>query len=112
MPPQIACAFALSDKTGKHKNCILLKRCISALRELIELLDFFKLSDSRLILMLLYNSRNLVINAFSSGLLGAWFRRKEVESAAAYCTVLPAQCTSALSSGFPISQGNAETLDR
>jgi len=111
MPPQIACAFALSDKTGKHKNCILLKRCISALRELIELLDFFKLSDSRLILMLLYNSRNLVINAFSSGLLGAWFRRKEVESAAE-AIVLHAQCTSALSSGFPISQGNAEAINR
>jgi len=27
-------------------------------------------------------------------------------------TVLHAQCTSALSSGFPISQGNAEELDR
>jgi len=34
--------------------------------------------------MLLYDSLNLVINALSSGLLeGAWFRRKEVESAAA-----------------------------
>jgi len=47
------------------------------------LLDFFSLFDSRLILALLYDSLNLVINAFSSGLLGAWFRRKEVESAAA-----------------------------
>jgi len=27
-------------------------------------------------------------------------------------TVLHAQCTSALSSGFPILQGNAEALDR
>jgi len=27
-------------------------------------------------------------------------------------TVLNAQCTSALSSGFPISQGNAEALER
>jgi len=27
-------------------------------------------------------------------------------------TVLHAQCTSALSFGFPISQGNAEALDR
>jgi len=39
---------------------------------------------SQLILTLLYHSLNLVINTFSSGLLrGAWFRRKEVESAAA-----------------------------
>ena len=39
---------------------------------------------------------NLVINAFSSGLLGAWFRRKEVESAATVelcCThKAPHQC--------------------
>jgi len=59
------------------------------------LLDFFNLFDSRLILTLLYDSLNLVINAFSSGLLGAWFRRKEVQSTAA--VVLHAQCTSALS---------------
>ena len=45
------------------------------------LFDFFNLFDSRLILTLLYDSLNLVINAFSSGLLGAWFRRKEVERA-------------------------------
>jgi len=47
------------------------------------LLDFFSLFDSRLTFKLLYDSLNLVINALSSGLLGAWFRRKEVESAAA-----------------------------
>jgi len=37
----------------------------------------------------MHDSLNLVINAHSSGLLGAWFRRKEVESDAAvglYCT--------------------------
>jgi len=32
---------------------------------------------------LLYDSLNLVINAFNLGLLGAWFGRKEVKSAAA-----------------------------
>ena len=47
------------------------------------LLDFFNLFDSRLIFRLLYDSLSLVINAFSLGLLGARFRRKEVESAAA-----------------------------
>jgi len=64
-----------------------LKCCISVLPECNQsLLDFFSLFDSRLILTLLYDSLNLVVNAFSSGLLivlGAWFRRKEVEIAAA-----------------------------
>ena len=41
----------------------------SALPEFIQLLDFFNISDSRLILAMLYDSLNLVINAFSSGLL-------------------------------------------
>jgi len=33
--------------------------------------------------MLLYDFLNVVINAFSLGLLGAWFKRKEVNSTAA-----------------------------
>jgi len=95
----------------KNENFIF-TRCINALPEFNQsLLDFFSLFDSRLILMLLYDSLNIVTNAFSSGLLGAWFKRKEVESAAAVGTVLHAQCTSALSSGFLLSQGNAEALD-
>jgi len=58
-------------------------RCISALPEFNQsLLYFFNLFDSRLVLKLLYESINLVINVLSLGLLGAWFRRKEVESAA------------------------------
>ena len=45
--------------------------------------------------------------------LGAWFMRKEVDSAAAVglCCTHNTPC-STLSSGFPISQGNAEALDR
>ena len=39
--------------------------CISALPEFNHLLDFFNLFDSRLILMLLYDSISIVINAFS-----------------------------------------------
>ena len=46
--------------------------------------------------MLLYDSSlNLVINAFSWGLLGAWFRINEVESAAEVglcCTHNPPVC--------------------
>jgi len=52
------------------------------LPEFNQLLDFFNVFDSRLILTLLYDSINLVISALSSGLLGAWFRINEVESAA------------------------------
>jgi len=45
-------------------------RRISALPEFNQLLlDVFSLFDSRLILTLLYDSLNLVINAFSLGLL-------------------------------------------
>jgi len=66
------------------------------------LLDFLNLFDSRLILMLLYDSTNFVINAFGSGaVMGAWFRRKKVESAPAVglCCM-----HNALSSVFPLSQ--------
>jgi len=41
------------------------KCCISALRELNQLLDFFNGVDSRLILAMLYDSLSFVINAFS-----------------------------------------------
>jgi len=40
------------------------------------LLYFFNLFDSRLTLTLLYDSLNLVINAFSSGLLGSMIQEK------------------------------------
>jgi len=51
--------------------------CISALQEINRsLLDFFSLSDSRLILTLLYDSLNLVINAFSLGLLESMVQKK------------------------------------
>jgi len=87
-------------------------RCITALREFNQsLLDFFKLYSSRLVFTLLYDSLNLVINAFSLGPLGAWFRRKKAESTAAV-GLLHAQSTSVLSSGFSLLQGNTEPPDR
>jgi len=77
------CASALPGKTGNIKFAFY-THCISALPEFNQmLLDFFNLFDSRLIFTLLYDSLNLVINAFSLGLLGAWFMRNEVNSAAA-----------------------------
>ena len=55
-------------KLGNKNRIFSLKCCISALTEFSQsLLDFFSIFDSRLILMLLYDSLNLVINAFSSG---------------------------------------------
>jgi len=57
-------------------------RFISALPEFNQLFVFLNVFDSRLILTLLYDSLNLVINAFSWRLLGAWFRINEVKSAA------------------------------
>jgi len=58
-------------KRGTRKSHFSLKCCVSALPEFNQsLLDFFSLFDSRLILALLYDSVDLVVNAFSSGLLG------------------------------------------
>jgi len=78
VPPQMTCASALPGKTGKHENRIFsVKCCITALPECNQyLLDFFNLFDSRLILTLLYNSLNLVINTFSSLLLGGIVQEK------------------------------------
>ena len=58
--------------------------CISALPEFNQLFDFFNRFESRVIITLVYDSLSLVINAFSyREYWGAWFRRKEVDSAAA-----------------------------
>ena len=64
MPPQITCATALHDKTGKHKNCIfdsndVLVHSLNSTSCLIISLTH----DSRL--TLLYDSLNLAINVFS-----------------------------------------------
>jgi len=61
---------------------------------------------------MLYDSVNHVINAFSPQ--GCWgmVQEKGSRERCRSWTVLHAQRTSALSSGFPISQGNAETLKR
>jgi len=88
-------------------------RCISLLPEFNKsLLDFFNLFDSRLVFTLVYDALNLVINAFSSELLGGMVQEKESRELCSNWTVLHAQSTSALPSGFPLSQGNAEILDR
>ena len=60
-----------------HSNAVLV-HCLNSTSCLISSIFF----NSQLILMLLYDSLNLVISAFISELLGAWFRINEVESAA------------------------------
>ena len=40
-------------------------------------LDFFKLTDSRLILLLLYDSLNLIISGVHQSHLGSWGHRAE-----------------------------------
>ena len=57
-------------KRGNAKIAFSLKCCISALPVFNQMLDFFNLLDSQLILTLMYDSLTLVINAFSYGLLG------------------------------------------
>jgi len=78
VPAQITRASALPGKTGNTKIAFF-TRCISALPEINQsLLDFFNLFDSRLILTLLYDSLNLVINAFSLRLLGSMVQEKGI----------------------------------
>jgi len=73
------------EKRGNAKIAFFTCR-ISALPEFNQsVLDFFNIFYSRLIHAAIYDSLNLIVNAFSWGLfgVGAQFRRKEVESAAA-----------------------------
>ena len=87
---------------------LLFTCCISALPDFSQLLfDFFNIFDSRLIFPLLYDSLNLVINAFSLRLLEFTVQEKSQERCSSW-TVLHLQSTSALSSGFALWQGNAE----
>jgi len=75
MPPQVMCALHYLAKRGNTKIAFFsLKCCISALAEFNQsLLDFFSLFDSRLILIPLYDSLNLVVNAYRSGCCGHGF---------------------------------------
>jgi len=70
MSHQITYASALPAKTEKRENCIFPQVLYSALPEFNQVLDFFNLFDSRLILTLFYNSLSLVTNAFSYGTVG------------------------------------------
>jgi len=106
MPPQITCASALPSKTRNTKNAFF-THCVSALPEFNQsLLDFFDLSDSwfsHAAAWLPKSCSQWVQFGLLGGIWGTWFRRKQANSAAEVCV---------LSSAFPLSQGNAEALDR
>jgi len=107
------CITPLPRKTEKHENAFSLKCRISALPEFNQLFDFFNLFDSRLILTILYDSLNHIINAFSpQSCWGHGSGKRKSRALQELDCVARAQCTSALSSEFPISQGNAEALER
>ena len=94
--------FCTTWQNGKtRKSHFSLKCSISALTEFNQsLLDFFNLFDSRLILKLLYNSLNLAINMFSCRAVGGMIQEKGSRECCRSWTVLHAQSTTVLSSGF------------
>jgi len=113
MTPQITWASALPGKTGneKHENCIFFTRC-SALPEFNQsLIDFFNFFDSRLILTLLYDSLNLN-QCVRFGDFGGIVQKKRSRERCSNWTVLQAQTTSALTSGFPRHHPNREPWKR
>jgi len=54
----------------------MLYHCFASFKQ--SLLDFFKLVDSRLILMLLYDSLNLIISGVHLSYLGCWDLRSKI----------------------------------
>jgi len=103
-------------KWGNTKIAFL-TRCISALPEFNQsLLDFFNLFDSRLTLTLLYDSLNISMNAFNSEMFGDVVGRGSGERKSRALQQLDCVARTkhhgALSSGFSLSQGNAEAPDR
>jgi len=114
MAPQITCASAhlakqRNTKSHFHSNAVLVHCLNSTSRCLISSIFSTHDSHSRCCMT---PSLSLVINAFISQ--GCWDMVQEKGSweRCRSWTVLHVQCSSALSSGFPISQGNAEALDR
>jgi len=53
----------------------MLYHCFASFKQ--SLLDFFKLVESRLILMLLYDSLNLIISGVQQSHLGSWSHKSE-----------------------------------
>jgi len=87
------CSCATWQNGETRKYFFSLKCFISALPEFNQsLLDFFSLLDSWLILTLLHDSLNLIISAFSSGLLWGMAQEKGRRERCSSLTLLNAQC--------------------
>ena len=100
-------------KRRNTKITLPLKCCISALPEfnqLFDLLQSFWLTTHTDDAVWHPESCNQCLQP--AGLFGGMVQEKESRERCRSWTVLHAQCSSALSSGFPISQGNAEALER
>ena len=95
----------------KWKNAKKLHFPSNALLEFNQMLDFFNVSDSRLIPMQLYDSLSHAMNAFRDCWVHGLWERKMIALQQLDCVTCTMHC-SALSSGFSISQGNSEALDR
>ena len=112
MPPQITSASALPGKNGKRKNCIFqwLYKCIARIQPVAAwfLLSFWLTTHTHTAVWLPKSCSQCI----QLGPFGGMVQEKGSRERCSSWTVLHAQCTSALSSGFPISQGNAEALDR
>ena len=109
----MTCASALPGKTEKHENCIftqMLYQCVAWIQSAAWFLQSFWLTTHTYDAVWLPKSCNQCVQP--AGLLGDIFQEKESRERCMSWAVLHAQCTSALSSGFPISQGNAEALER
>jgi len=88
----------------------MLYQCIARIQQAAWILQFF---DLRLILAMLYMTPQIMISMGSARrAVGGMVQEKGSRDRCRSWTMLHAQCTCALSSGFPISQGNAETLER
>jgi len=94
-------------KRRNTKIAFSLKCCISALPEFNQLFDFFNQS-----FWLMPHTHDAVWLLISCS---QWVQPVQEKGSREHCrrwTMLHEQCTTALSSEFPISQGNAEALER
>jgi len=136
MPSQIICASALPGKTGKHENCIftqMLYQCIARIQPVTaRFLQSFLLMTHTHDAVWLPESYNQCVPLGAVGRNGSgvsWsltslfstnmaisetkmVQEKGSQECGSSWTVLHAQYTSVLSSGFPLSQGNTEALDK
>jgi len=107
----MTCASALPCKMEKHENCMFTQmpyQCIAWIQPAAWFLQSSGLTTHTHNAVWLPKSYNQCVQP--AGLTEAWLKgsRERCRSR----TVLHTQCTSVLCSGFPISQGNAEALER